>query len=314
MAAKAVAARAFLKDGRLRPTIRVLIFAAATVFAAASLGIVAGVLARPLVHGPSLNSFGLRAGVGELDLAIAVVSVALFLRRYLDHRPNASLGFSFRAPWLRLTAIGFIIGAGMQLLIFGADRVLRFSQITVTAPLTLDLTWLPIYVVFFVLAALAEEMSIHGYIFQNLWEDWGFVPALVLTSAVFAGVHLGNPNARFHLVMTIAGLAAYGIWASLTLLWTKSLWLALGCHFAWNVFEGAVLGFPVSGVSFGHPAIAQVVRGPAWFTGGAFGPEAGASSALALLIGLGAVYALYRRGAFASVPDTREPYAMRPRV
>jgi hypothetical protein len=41
------------------------------------------------------------------------------------------------------------------------------------------------------------------------------------------------------------------------------------------------------------------VNGPEWFTGGSFGPEAGASSLIALAIGIAVLLWMHRRGAFA---------------
>ena len=53
-----------------------------------------------------------------------------------------------------------------------------------------------------------------------------------------------------------------------------SLWLAIGLHFAWNFVQGPLLGFPVSGIAAG--GLQQVHdAGPAWLSGGAYGPEAG---------------------------------------
>jgi hypothetical protein len=55
--------------------------------------------------------------------------------------------------------------------------------------------------------------------------------------------------------------------------------MPIGLHFAWNFFEGPVLGFPTSGQMYGG-LVHQVAVGPLLLTGGSYGPEAG-------LIGIG---------------------------
>jgi len=56
-----------------------------------------------------------------------------------------------------------------------------------------------------------------------------------------------------------------------------------GFHWMWNVAQGILLGLPVSGLAFSAPWKAQV-HGPAWWTGGAFGPEAGLVAWLPLFL------------------------------
>jgi len=110
----------------------------------------------------------------------------------------------------------------------------------------------------------------------------------------------------------VAGLVAFALWACMSLLWTGSLWLALGAHLAWNVFEGPFFGLPVSGVVIPSPSVLEVsVRGQPWLTGGAFGPEAGLSSLVALVLGFAVLWTLRVRGAFAGAADTSEAYASR---
>jgi len=74
---------------------------------------------------------------------------------------------------------------------------------------------------------------------------------------------------------------------------TKQLWLSIGIHIGWNFFEGVVFGFPVSGLNVYH-LIRITVSGPALWTGGEFGPEAGLIVVPAIIIGIGLIY-LYTR-------------------
>jgi uncharacterized protein len=296
----------FLKDGRVRPTFRVIVYIVG-VFVISGLlyGIVLAATGRQY---PTHITFTEEFEVEGAAL-IAVVGVAILLRRYLDRRSVASLGLALRRRWWLHFLIGGLIGAFMQLCVFVMETGLGYSHVTAVGTPSADLAGLAVAVPFFLIVAIVEETGFRGYLLQNFWEDFGLVPAALLTAALFAASHLGNPHSKEERWLTLAGLAAFGVWAVVSVVWTRSLWVAIGVHFAWNLFEGPVLGFPVSGLSFAHEAISQTVSGPAWFTGGTFGPESGASSLIALALGLAALFGLRRAGAFKGAPDDREAYA-----
>jgi hypothetical protein len=65
---------------------------------------------------------------------------------------------------------------------------------------------------------------------------------------------------------------------------TRSLWLPMGLHAAWNFTEGEVFGVPVSGIPE-HGLFQARISGPELLTGGAFGLEA---SIVAVVIATGA--------------------------
>ena len=120
-----------------------------------------------------------------------------------------------------------------------------------------------------------EELQTRGYVFQSLLtlggRRFGPVLALGLTSFVFGGLHGGNPNVTLRgvIILIVVGLE-FGI----AYLVTRRLWLPIGMHFSWNLVEGTLLGYPVSGQS--SPSFLTLERGgPASWTGGDFGPEGG---------------------------------------
>jgi uncharacterized protein len=286
--------RLFLKDDRLRPVFRVVIYAVA-VFAVQYL--LSGLI-------------GFRGGFAlfECISAIFVVGIAFALRRFLDRRSIDSLGMPLRTRWGRLLTLGLALGAGMQLLVFALEAAVGELKVTGFSSFAVDLRFLPVWIVGFAAAAIAEEMQFRGYVLQNLWEEMGFWPAALVSSALFALLHFGNPNIGAHPWIAAADIAGFGLWACLSIAWTKSLWLALGTHFGWNLFEGPILGAQVSGIGT-QSVLSQTVSGPDLLTGGSFGPEAGLYGIAVLAIGLAVLYALQRRGAFAQLPDTREAYA-----
>ncbi len=127
-------------------------------------------------------------------------------------------------------------------------------------------------------AAFVEEVLFRGILFRWIEEFAGSWAALAITSALFGLAHLGNDNATVFSSVAIAIEA--GIMLGAAYMLTRSLWLAIGIHFGWNVAQGLVFDVPVSG----HPVRGLVeaqLSGPELLSGGAFGLEA---SVIALLV------------------------------
>jgi len=285
------------RDGRLHPFVRVVLYLLAVITIFETAGLLFFSLASAL--GYTFSKFGLL--VSEVFLsALAVVGVSFLFRRYVDRRSLASLGLAPRGAWRRLFALGIVFGAVMQTFVYVQERLFGHVQVRGYGNPAVDAKLLVAAAVIFLVAALTEELSIRGYILQNLWEEWGFAPAALISSILFALLHFHNPHSQEQIWLASAGLVFFALWASLSVLWTKSLWLALGCHASWNFFEGPIYGFPVSGLQMPLPTVIQVTSGtPDWFTGGNFGPEAGMSSIIAMLAATVALWALHRRGIFA---------------
>ena len=299
-----------LKDDRLRPLWRILLFALAFPTLTVALWSAYFALIGGARHEPPRLSEEISGEIAELAAAMIT---AFWMRRFVDRRSIGSLGLWLGQPAFRLLWLGIAFGVFMQAVTFGLEAAAGSTRVSGLGALRSDAGALGYSFVFFLAVACFEELVFRGYLFQNFWEAFGLAPAIVITSALFAAFHLYNPNAQANIAQTLAGLLLYAVWACFSMVWTKSLWLAIGAHLAWNFFEGPVFGFPVSGIVMPFPTLLkQTTGGPTWLTGGAFGPEAGVSSLVALLLGLAVLAVLARRGVFADSPDVREAYARSP--
>ena len=76
---------------------------------------------------------------------------------------------------------------------------------------------------------------------------------------------------------------------------TRSLWVTIGYHAAWNVVQGPLLGIPVSGYEM--PAFLHATAtGPDWLIGGEFGAEGSVITVgLMFVVTIGLVTMLARR-------------------
>jgi len=105
---------------------------------------------------------------------------------------------------------------------------------------------------------------------------------VVLSAVVFAFYHSLNPNLN---LLALLNLTLFGLFIALYVLFDEGLWGAFGLHTAWNWAQGNIFGLPVSGTEpAGGTLVNLGLRGPAWFSGGAFGPEGGAVVTFLLLI------------------------------
>jgi uncharacterized protein len=127
--------------------------------------------------------------------------------------------------------------------------------------------------------ATNEELLFRGVIFRIMEERIGTVLALVVSSVIFGLTHLVNPGATLWGTLAIA--IEGGTLTGAAYVLTRSVWLPIGIHFAWNFAEAGIFGVPTSGTTPTTTLWHTTLSGPELLTGGAFGPEA---SLLALII------------------------------
>jgi membrane protease YdiL (CAAX protease family) len=143
-------------------------------------------------------------------------------------------------------------------------------------------------------AAVSEEMLFRGVLFRWIEEFGGSWVALLVTSAFFGAVHLTTPNASIVAAVGIAFEA--GVLLGGAYMLTRSLWLPMGIHAAWNFTQGEIFDIPVSGTSV-HGLLTARLSGSPLLTGNGFGLEA---SPIAMIVataaGVGLVVLAVRRG------------------
>jgi len=138
--------------------------------------------------------------------------------------------------------------------------------------------------VFFLGAALFEELAFRGFPLRRALDAWPAGVALAGFAAVFAALHLANPGVS---AVGLANIALAGVWLGIAFWRSRSLPLVVGLHLGWNWASAVGFGFGVSGIAFDGGMVRVVEQGSHWVTGGAFGPEGGAAGTAALALGLG---------------------------
>lgn len=130
--------------------------------------------------------------------------------------------------------------------------------------------WALIYVVVFVLVALAEEFSARGYMLYTLSAGIGFWPAAILTALFFGYSHRGNSGEDW---IGLLNAGFFGLLACLLLRRTGNLWMPIGLHAAWDWGETFFYGVANSGKTYPGQLMNSSSSGPAWLSGGTVGPE-----------------------------------------
>jgi membrane protease YdiL (CAAX protease family) len=125
---------------------------------------------------------------------------------------------------------------------------------------------------------VVEEIVGRGVLFRVVEDGMGSWIALAVSSLLFGVAHALNPNATLWSFLAIAIL---GVLLGLLYMVTRSLYVCIGVHAAWNIVQGPVLGIPVSG-NDPQGLLVATLSGPTWLSGGAFGAETSMVSLLML--------------------------------
>ena len=233
--------------------------------------------------------------LSSLITTAAMLGAAVLAARRLDRRKFADYGFHFNRRWWLDLGFGLALGALLMGLIFLIEWGLGWIQMegiqVNRAPAWPWGAWILSDVVLFLCVGIYEEFFTRGYLLRNLAEAFrtrriqpraALLLAYLISSSIFGLLHLANQNAS--LISTL-NLVAAGLFLGLGYVLTGELAISIGLHITWNFFQGTVFGFPVSGGAPAASLIGITQLGPAWATGGDFGPEAGALGLTAMLLG-----------------------------
>lgn len=249
-----------------------------------------------LVLGPGRNAVSFFDRPGPLPLLIQGLSAlaAFGAVTWLVGMRAAGLSavdLRWRVPVSRRGALlrGLALGALPAVTVVGLAVVAGGARFTHDDGTVLDyLRRVGLTVLVLAPNALSEEVMFRGVPQVLLARVWGRAGALVTLSVAFALAHLFNPNSSG---MALANIWIAGLFLGAAFYLPGGIWTAFGAHLGWNATLAA-FDAPVSGLPFAIPLFDYQPGGPAWFTGGSFGPEGGLIATLC--IGLALAWAVRR--------------------
>jgi uncharacterized protein len=229
------------------------------------------IVGYPLFHlATALNLGGKDASPLERNLVglviefVSILLVYVVAVRLIERRRVSELALR-QLPTHGIAGLiaGFLLLSTMTVLLWlmGSYHVASINP---------DAVWLPSLLGMGIATGIAEETIFRGVLYRISEEGLGTWGALAISALFFGGAHLHNPNATMWSALAIAIEA--GILLALVFHLTRSLWMVIGLHAAWNFSEGTIYGFAVSGFNV-KGIIVPSITGSDWVTGGKFGVE-----------------------------------------
>lgn len=236
---------------------------------------------------PPIRGFTLPMKFDLVSIPIVLVAYCFVISRMGEAPRN-----DFRdSRWLRNLALGLLAGFGVFSVAVAAAAILGVYRIVGQGDASGLATALLASAIF---PAVSEELVFRGILFRWIEEWGGSWAALLVTSVLFGAAHLMNPHAS---MIAAAGIALEaGVMLGAAYMLTRSLWLPMGLHAAWNFAQGEIYDIPVSGTSVHGLVDARLCCNPL-LTGGGFGLEASLIAiVVATLFGLWLLRLAIRRG------------------
>jgi hypothetical protein len=222
-----------------------------------------------------------------INIALVLAVYKLLIVR-LGERPRDDLPLHGALPDL---GKGILVGAGLFSAVVAVAAILGVYRITGRGdPSGFVLALISTAI----LPGFMEELLFRGILFRWIEEFAGSWAALVITAALFGLAHILNANATWFSSFAIAVEAGLLLGGAYML--TRTLWLPIGLHAAWNFTQGEIFGVPVSGGAV-QGLIRSRLGGPDLLSGGGFGLEASViAMVIATAAGVWFVWAAATRG------------------
>lgn len=224
-------------------------------------------------------------------LPLLIIVGSYLVLKFVEKSDFELIGMNFYSGWITDLFLG--IGVGMGLMAIGLLIFVAFGWVDIIG-FAWNINGLSVYmyrtfyiIVSLISVALMEEIFLRGYIFLVIRRSLGLKYSIIITSVIFGLLHLNNSTAVSWSVYVIPfTLTMAGVLFAVSLLSRESLWVAIGLHFAWNIFEYGI--FNLNGGTSSLLFVTEI-NGPAFFVGlpnSSFGPEVGIVGVLMMAIGI----------------------------
>lgn len=235
------------------------------------------------------------------SIYLVCVILSLFIQiKYIDKSSFKKYGLKINKAWRHEFFVGFQI-AFLLLTLFFTTMYLT-GNLEVVGYFTTkssDYSFIEGFIsesFGLIIGATVEEIFFRSFLFYVIYEALRKVKkdstkraflVVIATSLIFGITHFANESAT---VISSINLCLYGMMVCLPFLITGRLGMSIGFHFSWNLVQGAVYGFPISG-NIAKASIMSIEFRNNLLTGGAFGAEG--SMLFILLVVIGVMLILY---------------------
>lgn len=143
--------------------------------------------------------------------------------------------------------------------------------------------------ILFIFVGFGEEILGRAYIMSVLKQTRNKWLVLIISSVIFAILHLGNNGIS---ILAFINLFLVGLLFGYMFMKSKNIWMPIGYHITWNYFQGYIWGFQVSGITTSGLYKIENINNNI-INGGLFGPEGGLIVTIVTCIAFYIVYKYY---------------------
>lgn len=236
----------------------------------------------------------------RIGMNLGSILTVWFTCVYMDNRSLSSVGLLLDRAFFIDAAVGTVVGFGLVAFTFAIEwsagwlHFLQFFEVfDKSENFATCILW---DVIFHLNVAMNEELPVRGWMLLNLAEashvhlglapSTAFLFAMLAQSTYFMIMHLPSPGGSR--IQSIANIFLGGLAGGFNAYLTGGrLGLVMGWHFGWNISMGNFFGMSTSGIPISATFI-SVAPHPKKeaLHGGVFGPEGGAVSPFAYILGM----------------------------
>jgi hypothetical protein len=163
----------------------------------------------------------------------------LIMIKLVEKRNFCTLGFQ-SGRIINNISIGFLIGLFWIIISFVGQYV--FGTVFKGFQNPIPLSAFIIYGIAILINASLQEILCRGYIFQTIENNFNAMSAIIITSALFLGMHVGAIKAGIIPSINVFGA---GLVFAIAYYKTRNLWMPIAIHFIWNFAISSILFKPI---------------------------------------------------------------------
>jgi membrane protease YdiL (CAAX protease family) len=219
-------------------------------------------LRKYLTYKPPLNNDARDLIIAILE-SLLVVFAYIFLFKFFEDRKITELSLS---TFGKYAFIGFAIALILQSLAILVLYITGDYSIVKVNPLSFLLPGFSQALI----AGFVAEIILRGIIFRLIEEQTGTIIAIIFMTILFVVLHINAEGATF-LSVTATTMQA-GILISAAYVFSRSLWIPIFFHLAWDFAEPSIFGGINPGIHVDRTLLSSKITGAEILTGGKFGP------------------------------------------
>lgn len=179
---------------------------------------------------------------------------------------------------------GFIVAAAIYAVGFIVSLIAGWISVE---GVHFNFTFLLLQFLLYILVALMEESMMRGFVLGHMLDvGMNKFLALLISSFLFACLHLGNPGITN---FALLNLTLAGVLLGVAYIYTRNLWFPIFLHLFWNFIQGPILGYEVSGTGGKNSLLKLGISDNTLMNGGDFGFEGSLPCTILMIVATGLI-------------------------